>query len=75
MPWQRPLIALNNILLSIICSLSLGKHLGTSVGIGERLVYPRSNTIDKFLGRTDQNEFRFPYDFSSLHIIRQVKVD
>ena len=35
-------------------------------------MYPRSNIIDKFLGRTDKNEFRFPHDFSLPHINRQV---
>ena len=48
-----------------------GKAYGASFGTRERLVYPSSDTIDKFL-RTDQNEFRFPHDFPLLHINRQV---
>ena len=49
-----------------------GKAYGASFETRERLVYPRSDIIDKFLGRTNQNEFRFPHDFSFLHINRQV---
>ena len=52
-----------------------GKAYGALVGTRERLVYPRSNITDKFVGRTDQNESRFPQDFCFLHIIREVKVD